>query len=220
LAFTYDVDFIALRKALATTALASTDNLDDVASLLPRDEQDSTLHLVLMVARAGKKVEQQHSSIPTNDLTYIYENVVALAREIPGVGPNQVLTKPLYYPDHRHDPSKRCMTEFRNDTFVLRRPTTWLRWWSQKPLIQNLISDDVLIGLIAPNEDTRLLIASAIGRANDRYLWSWTDISTMPRQGWASETGALLSKEVLRKANELRGAGFANANSPFPTTRG
>jgi hypothetical protein len=199
LAFTYDDDFVALRNALATIPLASTNLTDNVTSILSWDERDSLLDTASMVIHAGGKIERrQNSSIPTRDIRHIYDSIVTPALEI-GVGSNRILAKLEYYPRRRHDSSKWYETELRAETFEWHRPTTWLWWGNQEWLANVLVSDDVLIERIAPNEETKLLIGSVIARAGDQYLWSWSDISLMERRISVRHVGTLVLQNVMRK---------------------
>jgi hypothetical protein len=205
LSFTYGVEHIALRNALATTPLASTKSADDVASLQSRDERDSILHLARMVLEVKKKVSrQQCSSILTSDLNYIYENIVVPSIQAGNWSAN-VLDKLETYLDHRHELSKHHMTSLRSRTFVWRRPVTWFHDLDrrQKSLMKLLIGDDVLIDLIAPNEKTRLLIGTAIAKTIDRYVPLYvplySNIATIPRTMYASTSAISLSEEAQRK---------------------
>jgi hypothetical protein len=201
LTFTYGVDHVALRKALATTPLALTKSADDVASLLSRDERDIILHLARMVLETKKKVlRQQCSSILAGDLKYIYENAVLPSIQLVNCSADS-LEKFDTYLDHRHEPSKHHVTSLRSKTFVWRRPVTWSPDLDrrQKPLMKLLIGDDVLIDLIAPNEETRLLIGTAIAKAIDRYVPLCSNIATIPRTVYGSISAIKLSEEARRK---------------------
>jgi hypothetical protein len=103
----------------------------------------------------------------------------------------------------------------RPNTVKWYNPLTWLFWPDRNYLLEKLISDDMLIELIAPNEATRLLIGRAIANTGDTldyeivrtmglhsYSRKWPTVypSTLPRVLFETPSSILLSREARKIA--------------------
>ena len=183
LAFTYNVDLNALRVTLSTTPLASTHAAEKgVSSILSQDERSNVTQLATIVDRVCRKVQrQQFSSIPDSDFRHIYNNVHRIATEI-NVKRCSILLILNTYLDHCNNPVKWARAALQSTERSWRSPFAWSIFLNGLKVAKQLVSDDVLNELVAPNEETRILIGSAIAHTSNQYRWfisDWTTCGTM-----------------------------------------
>ncbi|KAF1851667.1 uncharacterized protein K460DRAFT_401684 [Cucurbitaria berberidis CBS 394.84] len=203
LAFSHNVDPKALRTTISTTPIASTNAAAaTVSSILSQHEQASILRLATIVAQTYRQIErQQISCIRNEDLLYIYKSVHVPATNIE-INPNFMLSILRDYLKRRNDPSKQSRTRHGEKHIRLRRPISWPSWWDQHNMEKSFISDDVLIGRIAPNEEIRLLIGSAIARGGNDYLWSWSNVSRIKRDLYWSQSIQFSIKSMIMSTGD------------------
>jgi hypothetical protein len=174
IAFLYEVDPIALKGALSNHPLVTEDTSEPCKptkwSILPPDDRAIILDLANTVALTATKVtKQQLSAITATEFHLIHTHVFIPAQQL-GVGPAYAMRLLRLYANHRR------IDRHAAGLFLREHRMPWRSWImeSQTELAPRFIADDYLAELVAPNEETRVLLGNAVARLSDKY---WTDTS-------------------------------------------
>jgi len=213
-AFLYQVDSIALKNALSTTSLACKDDFDSDDDLknpspprhgiLTPDERVRILYLGRLVREVARKVElNQLSLITRNEIDTINSQIILPVKQL---DMDVALTFDLLrgYAEHKGIDRRKAG---HHGKYPIAR---WLGWFmlGQDDLARRVIDDDMIVDRMAPNEQTKLLLGSAVARFGEKY---WKNRSKKPCTDWFTPTAEKLKKVVAQKAAVLKWE-MANGN--------
>jgi hypothetical protein len=121
-----------------------------------------------------KAKKHQRSLVTASQIALLKTHIIQPSREL-RITPEYVMDLLLYYLEHKGAEGKRHLAgHFYGTRLPLFRSLPVFVWCmrSQSCITTRLISDDILIERIAPNEETRLLLGNAMARFAEKYSWN------------------------------------------------
>jgi hypothetical protein len=188
LAFSYKIEFEYLAFALLGTELdAHPDMGKRGSSILTAEEQLHLLEISKTVARvyAHVKLPKAASAAAiSNSEKMVVRNIVHTAQSI-GISASHTLRHLTLYEKHRCCPSKR--REYTAPHSSSSRVTRGL-WigniWNARKNAKDLVSDEVFVGQVAPNEHTRMVFREGVQRTRQRCVKIKVERKVHKREKW------------------------------------
>jgi hypothetical protein len=216
-AFVYEVDNIALREAMTSSniesaasppysnpALASIPhNPSEVStvsstSILSQADRNDILYLATNVHEVFEKVQKhQQSLITRNELAFVWLHIVLPSEQL-RIDAGYSLDLLNSYATHKG--IDRQLAAYHYHT---RFPFIGRFMWSQERIARRAISDDNLVRRIAPNEQTRLLLGSAIANFQDMYLRDQNMVQ-LSEVFYTSSTAMVVYDLIVRRVSGVR----------------
>jgi len=201
-AFLYQVNPIALKNSLSTTSLACKDDFDSdddlkkpsppTSGILTHAERVKILYLSRLVREVVRKVAMNQLSLITRtEIDTINSQIILPVEQL---NMDVALTFDLLrgYAEHKGIDRRKAGHHGR---YPIAR---WLGWFMlhQDQLARRVVDDDMLVDRMAPNEQTRLLLGSAVARFGERY---WKNRNKEPWRPWITPTVEEKLKKVVKE---------------------
>jgi hypothetical protein len=188
LAFSYKIEFEYLAFALLSTELDAHPDMENRgSSILTAEEQLHLLEISKTVARvyAHLKLPKAASTgAISNSEKMVVRNIVDTAQSI-GISASHTLRHLALYEKHRCCPSKR-----REHTVPFSSSSRGTRglWigniWNARKNAKDLVSDEVFVGQIAPNEHTSMVLREGVQKIRQRCMKIKVERKVHKREKW------------------------------------
>lgn len=200
--YAYDVDVNALRDALAGASLLSVEPSE--RSLLSESELVSLHRLSQIVSRCHTKSDRfQFSGIMSVECKVLNAFILVPAQEL-GISGEYVFDWLKEYSNHKNYAAKRHQALPYH--WPSRDSKQQAKENDQDALEKHLISIDLCVQKISPNEKVRLLLAAGIAKFADMHFKARSAERRRPkRQFSVSSASIALAEEVRRLAAEKNG---------------
>jgi hypothetical protein len=141
-------------------------------SILTAEERLHLLEISTTVARMYahlKPLRAPSTSVISNSEKMVMRNIVETAQSV-GISASHALRHLALYEKHRCRPSKRRKYTVPYSSCSKGVRGLWLgTCWKAKKLAEDLISDVVFVGQVAPNEHTRMVVTEGIEKVRKCY---------------------------------------------------
>ncbi|KAF2629579.1 hypothetical protein BU25DRAFT_456665 [Macroventuria anomochaeta] len=185
-----------------------------IETIPPPPEQDAYSNLILFPAKAtelnelGTVICHSHirsrryesSAIPDSHYAILYSDITLPAQEL-GLSAVYALQWLKDYVYHNNHPARR--TQELPDQHCHTNHSRYKHTFSQHKLGAHLVAGDLYIERITPNEVTRLLIATAIAKFNEKH-WKERPTTRIERRWWVDDAACIALAESVDKVAKAK----------------
>jgi hypothetical protein len=193
LAFTYDVDFDKLRKALTASPLPLVPSTLASVPLLSPNDMNYLLELANTIITCGESVHHNHISLIKDAQRALLVGAIMTPATALGISPERIMYHLRFFPRHKLDARMRRLSCLYADRS---RGLGWWKTWQRENLAKGLVCDDLLIERVAPSEEVRVLLGEAVARFRKKECFG---VKRWERLWWAPVMDKALVEELGRK---------------------
>jgi hypothetical protein len=205
LAFTYDVDFDELRKALASSSLPLSPAAHASALLLSPADLEHLTKIAEATEAVTRLVDHNQFSLITNsEWTFLVDNLLLPAKTL-DVAHACIIYRLRFFCIHRLEPRLR----YENYPY---EGSAWLHGWRRglrwkrattarirQNMVAKYIVDGMTIEKLVPDENVRELLSKALATSRENH-WAWFNTSkSMERIWWSPQN---LQESVVKLVEE------------------